>query len=185
MTGITRAIVLNNLAFLVALAGNEAEAGVDPLKLVEEAEQILGPTADILDTRGRGLHHSRATIRKRFRILNYAVTDNPTARKYFHKAVAHLGAGENTAAIEAWDKAAQPGGRRPLDAQSHGVRALRQDQSQDRATSRPKADACGRLVRVARTSSVCHLELFRRKRRKTATLLESAAAGDPEALKAT
>ena len=42
--------MLNNLAFLVALAGNEAETGVDPLKLVQEAAQILGPTADILDT---------------------------------------------------------------------------------------------------------------------------------------
>jgi tetratricopeptide (TPR) repeat protein len=104
LTGITRAIVLNNLAFLVALAGNEAQAGVDPLKLVQEASQILGPTADILDTRAV-IYTVNGEYQKAIRDLDYSVTDNPTAAKYFHKAVAHLGAGENTAAIEAWDKA--------------------------------------------------------------------------------
>ena len=68
VTGITRAIVLNNLAFLVALAGNEAEAGVDPLKLVAGS----GP-----DPRPDGRHSRsprpsstppRATIRRRFAI---------------------------------------------------------------------------------------------------------------------
>ena len=104
LTGVTRAIVLNNLAFLVALAGNEAEAGVDPLELVQEASQILGPTADILDTRAV-VYTAKGEYQKAIRDIDYSVTDNPTAAKYFHKAVAHLGTGENTAAIEAWDKA--------------------------------------------------------------------------------
>jgi tetratricopeptide (TPR) repeat protein len=104
VTGITRAIVLNNLAFLVALAGNEAEAGVDPLKLVQEAEGILGPTADILDTRAV-VYITQGNYPKAIEDLNYAITDNPNAPKYFHKAVAHLGAGQNTAAVEAWNKA--------------------------------------------------------------------------------
>jgi hypothetical protein len=34
-----------------------------------------------------------------------AVTDTPTASKYFHKAQAHLLANENRAAVEAWEKA--------------------------------------------------------------------------------
>jgi len=102
--GITRAIVLNNLAFLVALAGNEAEAGVNPLELVQQAETILGPTADILDTRAV-VYFTQGNYPKAIEDLNYAVTDNPNAPKYFHKAVAHLGAGQNTAAVEAWNKA--------------------------------------------------------------------------------
>jgi tetratricopeptide (TPR) repeat protein len=104
VTGITRAIVLNNLAFLVALAGNDAEAGVDPLKLVQEAEQILGPTADILDTRAV-VYTAKGQYQDAIKDLNYSVTDNPTAAKYFHKTLAHLGAGENAKAIESWDKA--------------------------------------------------------------------------------
>ena len=104
VTGTTRAIVLNNLAFLVALAGNEAETGVDPLKLVQEAAQILGPTADILDTEAV-VYTVKGDYQKAIRDLDNSLTDNPTPAKYFHKAVAHLGAGENTAAIKAWDDA--------------------------------------------------------------------------------
>ena len=104
VTGITRAVVLNNLAFLVALAGNEAESGVDPLKLVQEAEQILGPTADILDTRAV-VYIAQGKYDAAIDDLTYSVTDNPTAAKYFHLAVAQLGAGNNSNAIEAWDKA--------------------------------------------------------------------------------
>lgn len=104
VTGVTRAIVLNNLAFLVALAGNEDEAGVDPLKLVQEAAQILGPTADVLDTEAV-IYTTRGEYQKAIRDLENSLTDNPTAAKHFHKAVAHLGAGENTAAIKSWDEA--------------------------------------------------------------------------------
>jgi len=104
VTGITRAVVLNNLAFLVSLAGNQAETGIDPLKLVQEAEQILGPTADILDTRAV-VYTAQGKYDAAIDDLNYSVTDNPTAAKYFHLAVAQLGAGNNTEAIKAWEKA--------------------------------------------------------------------------------
>jgi len=104
VAGITRAIVLNNLAFLVALAGNQADAGVDPLKLVQEAAQILGPTADILDTEAV-VYNTKGDYQKAIRDLDNSLTENPTPAKYFHKAQAHLGAGENTAAIKAWDDA--------------------------------------------------------------------------------
>lgn len=104
VAGITRAIVLNNFAFLVALADNADEAGVDPLKLIEQAIEILGPTADILDSRAV-VYNSKGDYQKAIRDLDNALTDNPTPAKYFHKAVAHLGAGENTAALKAWDDA--------------------------------------------------------------------------------
>src|SRR5262249_41040252 len=108
LTGITRAIVLNNLAFLVTLADTGQKSGVDPMKLVQEAAQILGPTSDILDTRAL-IYISKGDYRKAIDDLELAVTDNPTPSKYFHKVLAHLGAGENKAALEAWDKAEQLG----------------------------------------------------------------------------
>lgn len=104
VTGVGRAIVLNNLAFLVTLAGTEADTGMDPMKLIQEAESILGPTADILDTRAV-IHISRKNYQQAIEDLEYSVTDNPTPSKYYHLAVAHLRAGENDLALESWKNA--------------------------------------------------------------------------------
>ena len=104
VTGIIRAVVLNNLAFLVAIAGNQDETGIDPLNLVQQAAQILGPTSDILDTRAV-VYTAQGKYDAAIEDLNYAVTANPSASKYFHLAVAHLGAGNNSQAIDAWQKA--------------------------------------------------------------------------------
>jgi tetratricopeptide (TPR) repeat protein len=108
LTGIRRAIVLNNLAFLVALDSSAAATDVDPLKLVQEAAEILGPNSDILDTRAV-VHVARKEYKQAIEDLELSVTDNPTASKYFHKAQAHLLAGENRAAVEAWEKAEELG----------------------------------------------------------------------------
>lgn len=104
LTGVRRAIVLNNLSFLVSLAGSAAANDVDPMKLVQEAAQILGPNSDILDTRAI-VHIARKEYKQAINDLELSVTDNPTASKYFHKAQAHLMARENRAAVEAWEKA--------------------------------------------------------------------------------
>jgi cellulose synthase operon protein C len=109
VTGLQRAVVLNNFSFLRALSQPDATGGeLDPLALVEEAATILGPTSDILDTRGVIL-----TLRKRYdeaiADLTFAVTDNPTPAKYFHKAAAHLQAGQNKLAVESWTKAEELG----------------------------------------------------------------------------
>jgi cellulose synthase operon protein C len=104
LTGIRRAVVLNNLAFLMALKGDAAGTEGDPLALIQEAAQILGPNSDILDTRAM-VHVSQKQYKQAIQDLELAVTDNPTASKYFHKAQAHLLAGENRAAVDAWEKA--------------------------------------------------------------------------------
>jgi tetratricopeptide (TPR) repeat protein len=104
LAGLRRAIVLNNLAFLVALAGEKAGTDADPLKLIEEAERIMGPNSDILDTRAV-VHMAKRNYQDAIHDLELSVTDNPTASKYFHKAQAHMMAGENRAAVEAWEKA--------------------------------------------------------------------------------
>lgn len=109
LDGFRRAIVLNNLSFLVALAGSSADAGdLDALKLVEEAEQILGPNADILDTKAVVLIE-RKRYKEAIEELNLSVTDQPTGAKYFHLVVAHLGAGQNRDAMKAWDQAEAQG----------------------------------------------------------------------------
>ncbi|MEX0641484.1 MAG: tetratricopeptide repeat protein, partial [Pirellulales bacterium] len=109
LDGFRRAVVLNNLSFLVALAGSSADASdLDPLKLVQEAEQILGPNADILDTKAVVLIE-RQRYKEAIDELKLSVTDKPTGAKYFHLVVAHLGAGENRAALQAWEKAEAQG----------------------------------------------------------------------------
>ena len=108
LTGLRRAVVLNNLSFLVALAGSAAATDVDPLKLVQEAAKIMGPNSDILDTRAVVLI-ARKQYKQAIQDLELSVTDNPTPSKYFHKAQAHLMAGENRAAVESWEKAEELG----------------------------------------------------------------------------
>jgi tetratricopeptide (TPR) repeat protein len=108
LTGLRRAIVLNNLAFLVALAGPQAKINADPLKHVEEAAAIMGPNSDILDTRAV-VFIALKRYQDAIEDLELSVTDNPTASKYFHKAHAHLLAGENGNAVEAWEKAEELG----------------------------------------------------------------------------
>jgi tetratricopeptide (TPR) repeat protein len=106
VVGRGRAIVLNNLSYLLALEGESAST--DPMKLVEEAVRILGPTTDILDTRAV-VRIARGDYEAAVADLELSVTDNPTESKYFHKAVAHLGAEQNSQAIESWDLAVEYG----------------------------------------------------------------------------
>ncbi len=108
LTGFRRAVVLNNVSFLVSLAESAAVTNVDPLKLVQEAAQIIGPNSDILDTRAV-VYIAGKEYKKAIDDLTLSVTDNPTASKYFHKAQAHLLAGDNRAAIDAWEKAEELG----------------------------------------------------------------------------
>ena len=104
LAGIPRAVVLNNLAFLAALAGKATSGDVDPMKLIAEAAEILGPSPDILDTRAVVLI-SQQRFKEAIADLELSVTDNPTPSKYFHLVQAHLGAKESRAAVEAWEKA--------------------------------------------------------------------------------
>jgi tetratricopeptide (TPR) repeat protein len=101
---IRRAVVLNNLAFLLALLDSSKTGGDDALNLVNEAASIMGPNSDILDTRAIVLI-SRKDYKGAIADLELVVTDNPTASKYYHKARAHYLAGENKAAVDAWVKA--------------------------------------------------------------------------------
>lgn len=104
LVGVQRAIVLNNLAYLMALSGGDPASADEALKLVQEAAQILGPTADILDTRAV-TYIAKGDYQKAIQDMELAVLDTPSPAKYFHTALAHLRAGQNKEALEAWDKA--------------------------------------------------------------------------------
>ncbi|MCI0492415.1 MAG: tetratricopeptide repeat protein, partial [Planctomycetes bacterium] len=108
LTDIRRAIVLNNMSYLLALTDSAGASDLDAMKLVEEAVDILGPTTDILDTRAV-VHMAKGDYKKAIDDLEFSVKDTPTAAKYFHKAQAHLGAGDNKAALEAWQRAEELG----------------------------------------------------------------------------
>lgn len=102
--GQARAIVLNNLAFLLALGGAKEASSGEAYKLVQEAVQILGPTSDILDTRAV-VFLAQKRYSEAIADLELAVIDGPTASKWYHKALAHLQADDGANAELSWKKA--------------------------------------------------------------------------------
>ncbi|MEQ8847381.1 tetratricopeptide repeat protein [Botrimarina sp.] len=108
LTGFNRAVVLNNLAYLLALANADSESLKQAEQYVNEAVDFLGPSTDILDTRA-----VVAIVDKRFQDaisdLRLAVIDRPTPSKYFHLATAYMGAGSNEEARLAWNEAIELG----------------------------------------------------------------------------
>jgi tetratricopeptide (TPR) repeat protein len=109
IVGFGRAVMLNNLTYLMVLANSgDANAQIDPLKLVQQAIDILGPTADILDTRAM-VYIARKQYDQAIQDLELSVTENPTASKFFHKTIAHLKNGQNKDAINSWAEAEKLG----------------------------------------------------------------------------
>lgn len=103
-----RAAVLNNLAYMIALGAAKAESTNEALALLEQATAILGPRSDILDTRATILMRM-GKYQMAVEDMEAAVTDGPTASKYFHKAQAHMGLNQKTQALTAWEKAQDMG----------------------------------------------------------------------------
>lgn len=108
LTGLTRAIVLNNLAYMVALSSEDASDLSEAMRHVEESISISGPRSDILDTRAV-VRMAMGDYRDAVRDLELAVTDAPSPSKYFHKARAHLLAGQRAEALDAWERATEMG----------------------------------------------------------------------------
>ncbi len=108
LTGVGRAVVLNNLAYLLALSSDDDSAISEASRLVTEAVEILGPGTEILDTRAvisiAGKRYDDA-----IEDLKLAVIDNPTASKYFHLATAYTLSGQDGLAKQAWEEAVDRG----------------------------------------------------------------------------
>ena len=102
MVGQQRAIVLNNLAFLLAVQNRPGDAR----KLIDEAVTIFGPTSDLLDTRAI-VEIAQKDAKQAIADLELATVDQPTGSKYFHLAQAHLLNRDSQAATEALKKAVE------------------------------------------------------------------------------
>ena len=99
-----RGMVLNNVAYVMALNGKRER----PLELLVEAEQLLGPTADLIDTRGY-VHYVRGDIDSAIQQLELAIESGPeTSHKLFHLTLALDKKGDG-AAREYWARAIKLG----------------------------------------------------------------------------
>jgi len=98
ITPVQSAIVKNNLAFILAL---NREESAEAIQMIDEAIQIVGPTSDLLDTRGL-TYLAAGKANDGVKILKQAVSEvNPAPTKYFHLALAHQAANDVDAAREA------------------------------------------------------------------------------------
>jgi tetratricopeptide (TPR) repeat protein len=98
-------IALNNLAWFVALTEGK---GAEALQLMEKAFDLVGPTPELLDTRGV-INLKIGQKKKAIQDLEQAVSISESPSRYFHLAQAHLLAGNRNAAIVAFQKATKGG----------------------------------------------------------------------------
>lgn len=96
-----KAVACNNLSYLLAQTGTRLE---DAERFIAEAIKILGPLADILDTRAV-IRIARKEYGKAIEDMDLALAIDPTASKYYHLARAQALAGNSEAALDAWEKA--------------------------------------------------------------------------------
>lgn len=100
-TGLLRARVLNNLAYLLALQQRDTPRAME---LIEEARAIRGPSSDILDTEAV-VYMSGGNVGAAIANLELAVTEDTDAETWFHLARAYWKAGKRPDAIRAWERA--------------------------------------------------------------------------------
>jgi Tfp pilus assembly protein PilF len=100
-----RAAAMNNLGFLLTLLNQRTEEAED---LINQALEVYGPVSDILDT--------RAVVRMARKDYDAAVEDMSLATslssdpvKFYHFAQANLLAGNDQAALKAWEQAQKLG----------------------------------------------------------------------------
>jgi cellulose synthase operon protein C len=84
------ALSYNNLAWLTTLKGG---GGRDPMADVNRAIELMGPQADLLDTRGI-IHLSLKQTRDAINDLEIAVKNAPSPNKLFHLAQAYFQAND-------------------------------------------------------------------------------------------
>lgn len=103
-----KALVKNNLAFVLAITKESPLALAEALKITDEAIRVLGPTSDLLDTRGL-VYLSMAKSNEALADLRTAIAADASSTKYFHLAMAEKQAGNVEAARTALAKAVEMG----------------------------------------------------------------------------
>jgi tetratricopeptide (TPR) repeat protein len=103
-----RALVKNNLAFVLAITKENAAALDEALKITDEAISVLGPTSDLLDTRGL-VYLNMGKSKEALGDLRTSIAADASSTKYFHLALAEKQAGNVDAAKTALAKAVEMG----------------------------------------------------------------------------
>lgn len=97
-----RAIINNNLAFVLATTGGATEVS-EAVRLINESIEVLGPSSDLLDTRAVCLL-AQGDTKRAVDDLRTAIIDAPSAIKYLHLAMAEAASGDKAAATGSLDK---------------------------------------------------------------------------------
>ncbi len=92
-----KAVVWNNLAFLLAAEGTDPDAA---LKMIDQAIELMGPVPELPDTRAVALL-AAGKPKEAIAELQKAIADTPSGIMYFHLAQAHRADGDLRAAARA------------------------------------------------------------------------------------
>lgn len=96
-----RGVAMNNLAYALALNGKRER----PLRLINDAEALLGPTGEVIDTRGY-IRMVRGELDKAIADFKEAIENGlNVAPKHFHMALAQDQMGNKDEAETAWKQA--------------------------------------------------------------------------------
>jgi len=94
-------MILNNLAYVMALNGKTQK----PLELLQQAIDLLGPTTDLIDTRGY-IRLARGDTAEAVADFQLAVkSGTKTGHKLFHLALALEASGDSRQAANFWREA--------------------------------------------------------------------------------
>jgi tetratricopeptide (TPR) repeat protein len=104
---VERAIVENNLAFVLGMSGSKANVE-EALKLVNSSIEILGPSSDLLDT--RAICYLKLGDNKRaLEDLRAAVADVASPLKLMHLAMAEAKSGDKASASKSLERSRKLG----------------------------------------------------------------------------
>jgi tetratricopeptide (TPR) repeat protein/lipopolysaccharide biosynthesis regulator YciM len=99
-----RALVLNNLAFMLAMQGRNRD---EAIQLIDEAVSSFGPQSDMLDTRGV-VYLSKGDVQQALADLSDAViATEPKPIQFVHLAMAQAKAKDETGARKSLERAKQ------------------------------------------------------------------------------
>jgi tetratricopeptide (TPR) repeat protein len=107
-SAVQKAVVQNNLAYILATAAERPEIAAEAVKLANDAMRVMGPTPELLDTRGLS-YMAQGKLDQALSDLQVAAPDSPTGSKYFHLAQAEMRAKHLDAARNAIAKATEIG----------------------------------------------------------------------------
>ena len=99
-----RSVVLNNLAFLLAMQGRDRD---EAIKFIDEAVKTFGPQSDMLDTRGLIYLIKGDVDQANADLSDAVVSSDPKAVQFIHLAMAQAKAKDDAGARKSLERAKQ------------------------------------------------------------------------------